>query len=63
MIATLVNAFAIKNRLLTIIFLCVQVAALIWYTLSYIPGGRYCCKKLMKTLCCNGDDDKGESMV
>jgi hypothetical protein len=63
MIATLLNAFVFKSRILTIVFLCVQVCALVWYTLSYIPGGRMCCKKLMKSLCCGDDEEKGESMI
>ncbi len=63
MIATLVNAFLFGSRILTIVLLCVQMSALVWYVLSYIPGGRMFCKKCLKSMCCGGDEEKSESMI
>lgn len=46
---TLVAALVLKNPGLTICFAVLQYLALLWYTLSYIPGARQCflacCKK------------------
>ena len=40
MVATLVAACYLKSFALTIVCLVIQSAALTWYCLSYIPGGR-----------------------
>ncbi|CAG8503651.1 21296_t:CDS:2 [Cetraspora pellucida] len=39
MVATLYFAIGLRNTILTIIFSAIQVIALIWYTVSYLPGG------------------------
>ncbi|RIA79905.1 Got1/Sft2-like family-domain-containing protein [Glomus cerebriforme] len=39
MIATLYFAIGLRNTLLTLLFSIIQVIALIWYTVSYLPGG------------------------
>jgi hypothetical protein len=40
MVATLVAACYLKSFALTVVCLVIQSAALTWYCLSYIPGGR-----------------------
>jgi hypothetical protein len=40
MVATLIAACYLKSFALTVVCLVIQAAALAWYCLSYIPGGR-----------------------
>lgn len=47
MILTLVAAFKMKSKLLTILFGFCQMCALWWYNLSYIPFARQIVAKLM----------------
>lgn len=49
-ILTLLSAFLAKSALLVILCLIIQLLALIWYTLSYIPGARFLVKKCMGSL-------------
>ena len=57
MILTLVVAFVSMNKalqmLLVLFFVCVQVVALVWYSLSFIPYGRSMCYRC----CCKGQVD------
>ncbi|RGB25819.1 Got1/Sft2-like family-domain-containing protein [Rhizophagus diaphanus] len=39
MIGTLYSAIGLRSTLLTLLFSIIQVIALIWYTISYLPGG------------------------
>ncbi|CAG8541809.1 12076_t:CDS:2 [Dentiscutata heterogama] len=39
MAATLYFAIGLRSTILTIIFSIIQIIALIWYTVSYLPGG------------------------
>jgi len=52
---TLVAAFKWKVGLLCLLGVIIQFFALIWYTLSYIPGARFlvgrCCRKCTSSLC------------
>ncbi len=63
MIGTLINSFIIQSWILMIILICTQFCSLIWYTLSYIPGGRTFCTKCLKAICCNKSSDKEESII
>lgn len=47
MILTLVAALAIKSGGLTIVCCIIQYLAMIWYGLSFIPGARTVCKKMV----------------
>lgn len=40
MMATLYAAMSMKSWLFSIIFTCIQILSLIWYLISYIPGGQ-----------------------
>ena len=53
LIMTLVRAVELKSFPLTILFLAIQWCALMWYCMSYIPGGRAMLKGLVKA-CCGG---------
>ena len=53
LIMTLVCAVELKSFPLTILFLAIQWCALMWYCMSYIPGGRAMLKGLVKA-CCGG---------
>ena len=57
MICTLVVAFVSMNKalqmILVLFFVAVQVVALIWYSLSFIPYGRSMCYQC----CCKGKVD------
>jgi hypothetical protein len=62
MIMTLVSAFFF-SKILTVIFVVVQFCALVWYVLSYIPYGRECCKKCLKSCCCDDSDEKQDPII
>jgi hypothetical protein len=64
MVMTLINNFVIHSTILMIIFVVIQLCALVWYTLSYIPGGRACCLRCLKS-CFKGEneDEKAESII
>ena len=49
-IMTLVSVYVFKSKILTIIFVVIQLFAYIWYVLSYIPYGRDILKKCLKGL-------------
>lgn len=53
LIMTLIAAVEIQSFPLTILFLSIQWCALMWYCLSYIPGGRAMLKGCVKA-CCGG---------
>jgi len=55
LIMTLVCAVELKSFPLTMVFLAVQWCALIWYCMSYIPGGRAALKTVAKTCCGLGE--------
>lgn len=42
MIMVLVSALVLKNALLTLVFIVIEVSAFIWYVASYVPWGRNC---------------------
>jgi hypothetical protein len=63
MTMTLVNNFFIQIGVLTIVFISIQFCALCWYTLSYIPGGRACCMRCLKSCCAKEGDDRGEGIL
>eukprot|EP00127_Corallochytrium_limacisporum_P003285 Clim_evm134s147 gene=Clim_evmTU134s147 len=46
-ILCLISAVVLDSLLLTIVFLCVEMAAMLWYMLSYIPGGRTALRALV----------------
>jgi hypothetical protein len=48
---TLVSALLLKNALLTLLFIVLQVGSFIWYVASYIPWGRTCLKGCVKKCC------------
>jgi len=50
MIMTFVCVFAIKSKLLTLIFIVFQFVSYIWYVLSYIPYGREICSACVKKI-------------
>lgn len=44
--------FAVKKNVgLTLLFLLLQMCALVWYSLSYIPYARSAAKKMVGSLC------------
>ena len=49
MTAILVVIFTVENdhlkRLIVAVLIVIQSAAFFWYSLSYWPGGQWCCKK------------------
>jgi len=49
-VLTLLAAFLAKQALLVILCLIIQLLALTWYTLSYIPGARFVVKKCLGSL-------------
>eukprot|EP00744_Colponema_vietnamica_P010866 GILI01015309.1.p1 GENE.GILI01015309.1~~GILI01015309.1.p1 ORF type:complete len:171 (+),score=33.08 GILI01015309.1:30-515(+) len=49
MIFTLLSACVWKQPILVLVFVLIQFCALVWYVLSYIPGGR----SMMKSMCGN----------
>jgi len=53
LIMTLVCAVELKSFPLTMLFLAIQWCALMWYCMSYIPGGRTMLKSIVKA-CCGG---------
>lgn len=56
LIMTLVAAVELQSFPLTMLFLCIQWCALVWYCLSYIPGGRAMLKTCMRA-CCGGSSE------
>ena len=54
---TLFAAIYLKNGGLTILFAIMQYAALLWYTLSYVPGARSCFIACCKKTTGLGDDE------
>lgn len=46
-IGTLVVAFTIGNPIIVLVFLIVQFAALIWYCMTWIPGGQTALKAMI----------------
>ena len=48
MIMTLISAYVIKIQALVVLFFLIQIAAFIWYSLSYIPFARKIFKKCCK---------------
>lgn len=56
LVMTLVAAVEFRNRPLTMLFLAIQWCALIWYCMSYIPGGRSMLKTVVKS-CCGGSSN------
>jgi hypothetical protein len=64
MVLILVNNFIIRWWTLMIIFVTIEICALVWYTLSYIPGGRKCCMNCLKS-CWKGEneDEKAASII
>ena len=59
LIMTLVCAVELKSFPLTMVFLVVQWCALIWYCMSYIPGGRAALKAFAKA-CCGAGGESGD---
>merc|ERR1712087_666971 len=47
---TLWSVFSIKIQILTFIFVVMQMCALTWYMLSYVPYGQQCVRRLIKRL-------------
>lgn len=47
MIATFLCAFLLKNPILCIVCVVVQMLALVWYSLSYIPFARSMAKSVL----------------
>ena len=54
---TLFAALFLKNGGLTILFAFIQYCALLWYTLSYMPGARSCFTACCKKTTGLGDDE------
>eukprot|EP00794_Sanderia_malayensis_P015164 gene15164-16723_t len=62
MFATLYSALVLKKTILTLLFAILQITALVWYVVSYVPGGTtglkffsklcasFCTKTVSKTL-------------
>lgn len=48
LIMTLISYYVFHSKLLTLIFLIIQFASYTAYCLSYIPYGRYICKRCLK---------------
>lgn len=48
MISCLVLALLGFSKIIILIIVCVQFCAVIWYVLSYIPGGQGLCKSCLK---------------
>jgi antibiotic biosynthesis monooxygenase (ABM) superfamily enzyme len=51
LILTLVFALTTNILPLVFIFLIIQICSYYWYTLSYIPFGQKCMKKICESLC------------
>mmetsp|Transcript_9601 Transcript_9601/g.24456 ORF Transcript_9601/g.24456 Transcript_9601/m.24456 type:complete len:176 (+) Transcript_9601:356-883(+) len=47
LIGTLVSAIYYQSALLTLIFICLQFCAMIWYSISYIPYARQVIMKML----------------
>jgi hypothetical protein len=60
MTLVILNEMFWSKSLLRIILICVQMCALVWYCLSYIPGARRACWGCLKA-CCNKNGDSEES--
>jgi hypothetical protein len=54
LVATLVVAFTVKNGILVLALVLVQLLALFWYSLSYIPFGRQLMTRAVKGFCSGG---------
>ena len=54
LVATVAVAFTIKNGILVLCLVGVQAAALLWYSLSYIPFARQLVTRAVKNLCASG---------
>ncbi|RYR54844.1 hypothetical protein Ahy_A06g030106 isoform C [Arachis hypogaea] len=50
-VIALICALLIHDKLLTIIAIIIEIGALIWYSLSYIPFARRMVSELMIRLC------------
>jgi hypothetical protein len=44
LILVLVVAFTLKNPVLCIVLVIFETIAYLWYTITSIPGGQFCCK-------------------
>ena len=49
--ATLVSAFALRSAVAVLLCMLVQCAAMLWYSLSFIPFGRALAMRLLRVLC------------
>ena len=53
-IVTVVAALLLQEPILTLLSMCVQFAALLWYCASYIPFGRDLLRHCLGRWCCPG---------
>eukprot|EP00906_Rhabdomonas_costata_P031878 RCo044973 len=50
MVATLLSALWLRSMILVLVFTCLQVGALVWYCLSYIPFAQHVLKHAFRFL-------------
>ena len=51
LLLTLYSVFVARSYLYTLVSACAQVASLLWYASSYIPGGKYAMTVFSKMFC------------
>lgn len=61
LIGTLIVAFTLESVILVVILMILQLGALVWYILSYIPFAQEAIKKYFCKLIGRGDGGSGSS--
>ena len=63
MITCLIMAFAGVSKLIVLVAIAIQFMALIWYVLSYVPGGQRMCSGCTKSTISRKIDGSYTEMV